>query len=351
MSFAAVLSFRAKVLMVSSAMLFYGAAAFASPLDEGIQAYNTHNYRKALSFFNQAIESNPANALPHYYKANTLLELSQTAQAMIEYKEVLRLDPYSDMATYASRALQTTAPSTAADNGTPERTAPSSSPDQSLLQRPLSGIPTSTYLTTAGRLMTQGNVLANEARNNSALEQQQQTSQARMQAMQIRMQAKMQAEEMSNATIVTSNGTVMPRFSRGQIRAFMRQEHEREEQAMQSAQYDIHNQQQLSEQKQNALSNATLGLAKQLSEPLLPGDAKLDPQGTSLFVRNYSTSSPQPSSLQLDYSSSQNADRVTKATLSSVTPTGLSAHADSIQPAHRLNENSSLDVHGKLVKD
>jgi len=329
-------------------MLIFAASALGSPMDEGIQAYNTHNYRVALSHFNQAIENNPSDALPHYYKANTLIELSQTAQAMVEYKEVLRLDPYSDMANYARRALQATAPSTAADNVTPERVAPTSAPNQSLLQQPLSGIPTSTYLTTAGRLATQGSVLANEARNNSALEEQSISSQGRMQAMQIRMQARMQAEEMANATYVTSNGTVMPRFSHGQIRAYMRQEREREEQAMQAAAYDVHNQQQLAQEKQNALSNASEGLAKQLAEPMLPGDAKLDPQGTNLFVRNYSSSSPTPNNLQLDFPGGT-TDRVTKATLSTIGPVGLSAHADSLQPKHRLNENSALDVHGKLV--
>jgi tetratricopeptide (TPR) repeat protein len=353
MTFTGIWRFKAIALMVSSAMLISAAGALASQLDEGIQAYNAHNYRNALSYFNQAIEANPANALPHYYKANTLIELSQTAQALVEYKEVLRLDPYSDMAAYARRAIKTTAPSTAADNITPQREAPESAPNQSYLEPPLSGLPTSTYLTTAGRLMTQGNVLANEARNNSALEQQSISSQGRMQAMQIRMQAQMQAEEMAHSTFVTSNGTVMPRYSKGQIRAFMRQEQEREQQAMEATAYDVHNQQELSQQKQNALANATEGLAKQLSEPMLPGDAKLDPQGTNLFVRNYSSPSPPTNSLQADFSNMTGStnDRVTKATLSSITPTGLSAHAESLRPRHRLNENTSLDVHGNLLKN
>lgn len=83
------------------------AVAAGSALNEAIGFYNAGQYVRALAALDSAIARDKAGALAHYYRANTLLYLSQTDDAMEEYKLAYGLAPaHSQMARYCMDALR-----------------------------------------------------------------------------------------------------------------------------------------------------------------------------------------------------------------------------------------------------
>ena len=96
---------------LSIALAFYpslpaSAAPPVSLLSTGIAFYEKHDYAKAADSLRKAVNSDPYNAISHYYLANSYLQLGDRKNAASEYFTCFDLDPFGQAGQYSRDALK-----------------------------------------------------------------------------------------------------------------------------------------------------------------------------------------------------------------------------------------------------
>jgi Tfp pilus assembly protein PilF len=96
---------KAVVIAVASVATFFFSQATVCAADEqlnqAIACYNEHHYQSARHFLESCTVSDPANAVAHYYLANTLVQLHEYALAKKHYGLCCLLQPNGTYGRYA----------------------------------------------------------------------------------------------------------------------------------------------------------------------------------------------------------------------------------------------------------
>ncbi len=98
-------------ILVLGGLYLAAATAYALQsgdiLKQGIEAYRTGNYKRALELFSQAQKLDPNGAKPHYYIGGALEKLDEPDSAMVEYQAAIHIDPrYVDALTGLGKLLR-----------------------------------------------------------------------------------------------------------------------------------------------------------------------------------------------------------------------------------------------------
>ncbi len=83
--------------LVAGGMLLAATAAFALQsgdiIKQGVEAYRTGNYKRALELFTQAQKLDPGGPKPHYFIGSALEKLDEADSARVEYETAIRIEP------------------------------------------------------------------------------------------------------------------------------------------------------------------------------------------------------------------------------------------------------------------
>lgn len=86
-------------------ILLLGQSAFATPMDDGIKAYNAKNYRAALTHFGNAGRLKPTDPTVYYYLGLCYQGMRQTALARQNFEWVAANAGNSQIGAQAQMAL------------------------------------------------------------------------------------------------------------------------------------------------------------------------------------------------------------------------------------------------------
>jgi len=242
-------------------------AAQSSNIANGVAAYNKGWYSTALHYLTLAESQYPNNALIHYYRANTLVHLTKTPEAMQEYDRAAELDPRGTTGNYARQALQV------ANNDTVSSTAVT---QQALLKQANS---LSTHFSQRAQTVAASRLEQGQNRYNQIMQRQ-----------------KIEVERM-NRTGYNSGGGIdqdgnpvtgwMPAYSPDYIAAYAERKAAQAANTLSMAQRDAAAMSSRAAQRSQNINESAASLAQQLANPQPSAGVQLSPVGTNLYVRNY----------------------------------------------------------------
>ncbi len=61
-------------------------------LVKGLDSYDNEQYRTAITYFNEALESEPGNAELYFYRGRTKMQLDSCKEAIDDYSRAIILD-------------------------------------------------------------------------------------------------------------------------------------------------------------------------------------------------------------------------------------------------------------------
>lgn len=76
-----------------------------SLFQKGVIQYKSGNYTSCLQIMSDIVEDDPGNATAHYYKAISNVKIGNNEEAMESYKNVISLNPDSQVGAYAQAGL------------------------------------------------------------------------------------------------------------------------------------------------------------------------------------------------------------------------------------------------------
>ncbi len=232
------------------------SGATSNDIANGVAAYNKGWYSTALYYLTLAEVQYPHNALIPYYRANTFVHLMKVPEAMTDYAKAVELDPNGEIGNYARQALQAACNSNN-DIGADQQT-----------------------------LLQQGNALSNSFMQSAQARKSYWLNLGEQQYNHIRQTEQIGLQRMQN-TGINICGEWIDSYTPDDIAAYKQREVQKEDHALEIAQYDARAISSLASQRANAIKRSATALAQQLADQQVGGDARLNPAGTNLYVRNY----------------------------------------------------------------
>jgi Tfp pilus assembly protein PilF len=256
--------------IITSCIAFGSAALASSNLTAGMNAYNRHDYKTARVSLEKAVKVNPDDAIAHYYLANTLLYLNDREGAKREYRKGLEnaeSDEIRDNCQSALKSLQRLGQSPA------QATA---------AIKPLTGT------THATEPENTASVLQRQAEERKRTVEQQTENMQKSITQTASERAKAVTEEAKQVTDTTDYTAKAARKARAYYDDINSDAKQRAGQLIKSANQQAATYKQMVNEKNRAYDESVRNLNDQLNSRTGPGGVQLNPNGTSLYVRNYS---------------------------------------------------------------
>jgi tetratricopeptide (TPR) repeat protein len=231
-------------------------------LQEGIKLYNAGKYMHAAGSLGAAMSSEFSNPVLHYYLANSFARLKQNEAAIREYRIAYALDPNSKLAEYCKTALFA--------YGVDELTA--SKPAKILTHQD------DIVNQTLTRIRQQ---LENAKANTNSSHQLKMTS--------LDKQKSTDLDRVPNRREITDSiGGRRGRFFNSDIQKIIEEELNKQKEAIEKQHGHKARAMNSEDAKRNSnLEQSASNLQDLLTQPVHPGNVKLVPTGTNLYIRNY----------------------------------------------------------------
>ncbi len=262
-------------LLAGLLTLACSSAALALPvdklIDEAAGQYKNGSYGPATVTLLEALRDAPHNAEAHYYLANCYIFLKREPEAVEEYRAAMQWGGNSEIANYSKQALINLGV-LPGGSGSPATAVHPSDVGHSL--------------TEIGRQAEQSaDIIQRQAEGASRDIRQIGTEHART----VEIHGAQRVNDMANSYITDKWGNQMPLYSDDQIAAARDHYQNRAQALRDQTRQNIQNLQRESQQHQDLTRQSAADLANQLQQPTVTTDgAKLVPQGTNLYIRNYS---------------------------------------------------------------
>jgi clan AA aspartic protease (TIGR02281 family) len=95
-----------KKIFLLLTLILLSSAAIAGDFENGVQAYQSGNYRYAEYYFKNVLSENPYNDSAKYYLAITLVQNRKTADAKILYKNIIQTSDDPEIINLARSGLK-----------------------------------------------------------------------------------------------------------------------------------------------------------------------------------------------------------------------------------------------------
>ncbi len=260
--------------------------------DRGLEYLEAGRYQHAEVYLRQAVSLEPNDPMVHYYLANALVHVGKHKEAIKEYQESYRLDPYGPVSGYCRKALETyraDVPEVATTPGAPAAavvtTASSIVHDYPVTSKPITEA--ISKIRHEAEVEKERHKHFAESLSNAA------TKTGEMQANQIQENAKDDIDKIYNPPAAAIGRTVYnplmftPEMLKAKADEVRRNADEAATLARNRAEQRANSYKRWTEDHAYALDESAANLESHLRERNLPGTPRLDVTGTGLFVRNY----------------------------------------------------------------
>jgi tetratricopeptide (TPR) repeat protein len=322
------------VLPVVKAMPAF-AADTPNPLSQAQQLYQKGDAASALQVLEPMLRANPADAGAHYLKANCLVVLKRPAEAFNEYSLAERLSPRSSFAPYcrsARQQLERILKETPADQA-------DEAPQQS----------TSLPPGTLELIRKQAELARDRAVENGKAEAENELVKASNQAKTLQERAERQAAEVAAGRNHGGEPSVLTPSD--QLDALRAQAAANGERLKQIGKLKADFKEQESQAKADEIERQSEGLQDQLlhRHRSRNQEIELNPVGTNLYVRNYSSVPPSVAPLQAQAKSMEKKDiNAIKNTSASLSTTGIRSGVKTSTTATSSSPTSKVSGQGQL---
>ena len=231
-------------------------------IKRGVRAFHSKQYKKAIGILGGTLTSEFNNPLVHYYLANSYMETGKNDAAIREYRIAHALDPNSDIGKFSKQAL---------DNLLGERSS-THAPVQKKTQK-------SHYDNLENELSKTMNSL--DKQTNDAVSSRQASSSSRAQSMGRSADAivKRTELEMLKSMLKSGKKARLTSAHKSQLKELRRM-----------YQYKQKHQKYAYQQRAGSIKRSSDNLRLLLQESQYQkGQHRLDPKGTGLYIRNYTS--------------------------------------------------------------
>ena len=287
-----------RIMSVLIPLLLAGSSAHAdSPSPElkthfqrGMDCLSSRNYPFAEAYLKLAVLEDPRNPIVHYHYANSLVYVKRSADAVQEYSQCYKLDPFGPASGYCRKALMTYGvqvpePEDAEPVSALERMGQKPNPVKSKEEAARPAI--STLHDQAEREKSRHRILASATTHNIL-------STGENNARLVHEKASQAIDKLLNEPVLAPPGMnkfQMAEYTRLQVEQVRKDAEEAAKLELARAAEKSEAYKNWSKQREDQVDETVSNLEHQLKIKTLAGSARLRQEGTGLFVRYYGADS------------------------------------------------------------